>query len=221
MTMVAAVTSKQIVFANIQGTQTAVTNYTRWDTKVIRAIVTTWNFFQRVGNPQDLRVHYVLPPETELTIDALVYGHNNAHLYAAILAISLTLVLLLHHRRCRILTFSWLSFLVAWSPGVGLVNHGWSTFGADRYCYLPLAMLVPGITEVFCWVLLAQEGDCDWGGIGEGGGADTARVTEKHRKQKQQKTTLSEGGEHTGQGSVVLDTGTWKQLTCCFECYAS
>jgi hypothetical protein len=148
MTAIAALTSKIIVVANMKGTQNAVTNYSQWGAKVARAVVTTWNFGQRIFNPQDLRVHYVLPQQSEMTLGNLIFGNNNPHVFAALLAITVTVLLLLHRQRFAVLTLSWLAFLVAWTPGVGLINHGWSSFGADRYCYLPLAMLVPGVAEL-------------------------------------------------------------------------
>ena len=148
MTAIAALTAKIIVVANMKGTQNAVTNYSQWGAKVARAVVTTWNFGQRIFNPQDLRVHYVLPQQSEMTLDNLIFGNNNPHVFAALLAITVTVLLLLHRQRFAVLTLSWLAFLVAWTPGVGLINHGWSSFGADRYCYLPLAMLVPGVAEL-------------------------------------------------------------------------
>ena len=154
--VVVAATCRLIVVANARGTRNAVVNYSQLDSKIIRAIITSWQFFVRVLYPSDLRVHYVLPPEKELSFLSLMNGGNDSYLLSTMLAIIFTIVLTLYTKKYPLLVFSWFSFLVAWTPGMGLINHGWSTFGADRYCYIPLAMLLPGACEVFYSIFLSQ-----------------------------------------------------------------
>ena len=49
--------------------------------------------------------------------------------------------------------FGYISYLLMWLPGCGLVTHGWSQLGADRYNYFPIAYLMPCVVQVLIVIM--------------------------------------------------------------------
>jgi len=72
-----------------------------------------------------------------------------------------------------ILALGWLTYLLLWLPGLGLVQHGLDVLGADRYNYFPLALgAAPMAWSVLCSVV---------GGYSNASSKQGANVGQQHR----------------------------------------
>lgn len=59
------------------------------------------------------------------------------------------------------------NYVICLLPGTGLVHHGWSHLGGDRYNYLPLAYVTPALLAVACWAgrsngVMEERADKGW-----------------------------------------------------------
>ena len=129
---------------------------------LIRAAFTVACFAFRAVWPFDLRVHYQVPPllrvagyETSPNPWSLIVDSNEISASISLLALTTLAILCTscQNRSRPALVMGWVSFLIFWAPGGGVIPHGWVTLGGDRYGYMPnafgTATLVAVLLDVF------------------------------------------------------------------------
>lgn len=100
-------------------------------------------FTYRLFVPSDLRAYYLSDKLTNYTFTSV--GLRLFGMTVAAVAVVYHCHKLKDKSTGMLILYGFACYLLLWLPGLGLVSHGASQLGADRYAYLPLAYLVPGI----------------------------------------------------------------------------
>jgi len=122
---------------------------------LIRAAFTVACFASRAIWPFDLRVHYQVAPllrvadyETSPNPWAL-FECNQVSAGISLLALTTLAIFGTSGDKSRpARVVGWVSFLIFWGPGGGVIPHGWVTLGADRYGYIPNAFVTAPLVAV-------------------------------------------------------------------------
>ena len=105
------------------------------------------NFTVRLFAPTDLRAYYISDKLAKYTLASL-----DMRSVAAVVGLSSSVLIAGHKWKyshaCQHILYGCACYVLLCVPGLGLVSHGLSQLGADRYMYFPVAYLVPAMASV-------------------------------------------------------------------------